>query len=460
MNKDFMEKLVNNMLETGADYSEVYYEDTISKSYNYINGKLDNISSYSKKGISFRIINDNKYYFSSTNNLDDQNLISVSNDLKSRLDGKNNHSYIKLIDERVNNPEIKIRHDDMSTDDKIKYLKRIDDIARGFSDLISQVEVLLTEKDAYKKIANSDGIITNSKEIRTRLFLRIYASNDRKTTNNYFRIDHMMGYEMLNDIDIEKIVIDACKDVIESLDAVDFKGGEYPVIIENGFGALIFHEACGHALEATRVATKESILTGRINEKIASSKVTLIDDGSINKSWGSSIIDDEGEYARKNVLIENGILKSYLVDRFNYKKMNHNFNGSSRRESYLYAPTSRMSNTYLENGTDTIEDMFKSIDYGVYVKGINYGSVQPSTGDFNFYTSSAYIIENGKISKKINNVSLIGNCMDILNSVEMVSNDLKLEGGYCGSRSGSIFITAGQPTIKVSKILIGGKDNE
>lgn len=460
MNKELMEKLVNNMLETGADYSEIYYEDTVSKSYDYINGKLDDIFSYSKRGTSFRIIKDDKYYFSSTNNLDEDNLINVSNNLKSKLNGNNNCGYINLTEERVNNPVIKVRRNEMTTDDKIKYLKKIDDIARNYSDLISQVEVLLIENDAYKKIANSKGVITHSTEVRTRLFLYVYASKDGKTIGKYSRIDYMMGYEMLDNIDIEKFVIDTCKDAIESLDAIDFKGGEYPVIIESGFGALIFHEACGHALEATHVSTKESVLTGKKNQKIASTKVTLIDDGSINNSWGSSIIDDEGEYARKNILIENGILKNYLVDRFNCKKMNHDFNGSSRRESYLYAPTSRMSNTYIQNGTDSIPDMFKSINYGIYVKKINYGSVEPSTGDFNFYTSSAYIIENGKISKKINNVSLIGNCIDILNNVEMVSDNLKLEGGYCGAKSGNIWITAGQPTIKVSKILIGGKDNE
>ena len=191
---------------------------------------------------------------------------------------------------------------------------------------------------------------------------------------------------------------------------------------------------------------------------MASSKVTLIDDGTISNAWGSNLIDDEGTTTQKNILIEDGILKTYLVDKLHEDSMNITANGCGRRESYNYAPTSRMSNTYLKPGTDTFEDMLKSIKLGVYCERMSGGTVNPSTGDFNFAVETARLIENGKLTKRIKGITLIGNSKDILQNVEMISSDLELSAGYCGSKSGMIYVTIGQPTIKVSKILVGGKE--
>ena len=160
----------------------------------------------------------------------------------------------------------------------------------------------------------------------------------------------------------------------------------------------------------------------------------------------------------KNILIENGVLKNFLVDKNNAKKMKLDSNGCGRRQSYLFAPTSRMSNTYLKPGTDTFEDMLKSIKLGVYCEKMSGGTVNPSTGDFNFAVDTARLIENGKLGKRIKGITLIGNSKDILKNVEMIADDLKLSAGYCGSKSGMIYVTIGQPTIKVSKILVGGKE--
>ena len=257
---------------------------------------------------------------------------------------------------------------------------------------------------------------------------------------------------------IEKESLEVARSNIEKLSAKEFKGGEMPVVIGPGFGAVIFHEACGHGLEATSVAPKLSIFTNQIGKKVGSDKVTLIDDPTIEGEWGSNYIDDEGETSSKNVLIENGILKNYLIDKYSVEQMNMSSNGCGKRESYEYAPTSRMSNTYLAPGNDKFEDMIKSIKHGVYCKKLSGGQVNTTTGDFNFGVEAAYAIEDGKITDRIKGVTLIGNGKDILNKVEMVSDDLVLETGYCGSKSGTIPVTCGQPSIKVSNILVGGKE--
>ena len=231
-----------------------------------------------------------------------------------------------------------------------------------------------------------------------------------------------------------------------------------PVVIAPGFGAVIFHEACGHGLEATSVAPNLSIFSNQLGKKVGSDKVTLIDDGTIVGAWGSNIIDDEGGKTQRNILIENGILKNYLIDKYNSKKMKMSSNGCGRRESYEYSPTSRMSNTYLAPGSDTVENMIKSVDYGIYCKKLSGGQVNTTTGDFNFGVEAGYLIENGKITDRVKGLTLIGNGKDILNNVEMVGSDLEINDGYCGSKSGMVPVTCGQPTIKVSKMLVGGKE--
>ena len=286
----------------------------------------------------------------------------------------------------------------------------------------------------------------------------MFAERDTEKQKEFTDFAGGLGYEILDKYDVEEAIVKVAKTAVEKLDAVDFKGGELPVVIAPGFGAVIFHEACGPGLEATSVAPHLSVFSDDLGKKIATPKVTLIDDGTIEDAWGSSIIDDEGNETKKNVLIEKGILKNYLVDQFNSKDMNFPSNGCGRRQNYKYATTSRMSNTYLAPGTDKVEDMIKSIKLGVYCERLSGGSVNTATGDFNFAVDTARLIKDGKIDKLLKGITLIGNSKDVLSNVEMISDDLKISAGFCGSRSGMIPVTIGQPTIKVSKILVGGKE--
>ena len=233
-----------------------------------------------------------------------------------------------------------------------------------------------------------------------------------------------------------------------------------PVVIAHGQGAVIFHEACGHAMEAQATAKNQSVLSGKIGQKIASDKVTIVDDGRLDGYWGSTNIDDEGNPTRENIVIENGILKKYFNDEINNRLLNMELTGSSRRENFRFAPVSRMNNTFLKPGTDKIEDMIKSIDFGLYAVELGGGSVDPETGNFNFACDTAYMIRDGKIAEPVKGATLIGNTTEILNNVEMVSDDFEYDSGNCGSSSGWVHVTMGQPTIKVSSILVGGDSND
>ena len=455
LKKDY-EEFLSLAMSTGADFAEIYYEESKQKNFIVLDSKLDSVNTAATKGIGIRIIKDNDCYYTSTDNLDKENIIKMIKNLITNFHQKNNN-VIKLKDLEEIYPKIVIPHDEYPLEMKKKFLLDMDTKIRKISKKISQVSLGFLEGDKTITIANSEGKFIKSKNCVTRYICTVYAEHNGKKEREFVDCGKGQGYELLEE-DLYKISEDAAKVAVEKLDAEDFKGGELPVVIAPGFGAVIFHEACGHGLEATSVAPKKSVFSSDLGFEIATPKVTLIDDGTIPNAWGSNLIDDEGNPTKKNILIENGVLKNFLVDKNNAKKMKLDSNGCGRRQSYLFAPTSRMSNTYLKPGTDTFEDMIKSIKLGVYCEKMSGGTVNPSTGDFNFAVDTARLIENGKLGKRIKGITLIGNSKDILKNVEMIADDLKLSAGYCGSKSGMIYVTIGQPTIKVSKILVGGKE--
>ena len=459
MNKELYEKIINMCINHGCDFAEVYYEKGRRTKYTVLDKKLDDINYGQTEGVGIRVSSNSNIYYTSTNTLTEENILKITNKMLDSIPQEvTKLKQIKLGKMEEKRTPIKIKHNDFPAEKKRKILKTIDKSVRKFSNLISQVTVFLIEEYKEYEIANSNKKFIKSDEIQTRLFCLVNAEKDEKKGDSYKSLGASKGYEFLEGVDLENFGIDAAKAAIKKLDSVPFKGGEMPVILGNGFAAVIFHEACGHALEATTVSDGVSIFSNCLNKKIASDKVTLIDDGTIPGEWGSTIIDSEGNKTQKNILIENGVLKKYLIDDLNAIKMKLPATGSGRRESYEYPPTSRMNNTYLAAGTDKFEDMLKSIDYGLYCKKMDGGSVYPQTGEFNFTVDEAYIIEKGQLKDMVTGITLIGKGQEILKEVEMISDDLYLESGYCISNSGTIPVTVGEPTIKIRKILVGGTD--
>lgn len=459
MDKKTLEKLLNNSLTTGADFSEIYYEDSLKRNIILTNKRIDDVVTVMESGVGFRLAKGDKMVYSSTNHLEFDHLEKKVEELKSIFQEKPIYQNVTLQDKNINNKKIDY-HNEMSYEDKKKYLLRIDEIARGYSDKVEQVKARFIENEKNVIVANHLGEYSTDKRYLFRLIIEIYVKDGEKHDSTFEAYGNSLGYVYLDNFDIEKEVKRLVDVAIDKLSAVPCPTGRMPVVIGPGFGAVIIHEACGHALEATSVAKKVSVLFDKKGKKIANEKVTIIDDGAIDGEWGSTYIDDEGERTKKNILIENGILTNFLIDKLNNRIMKSNITGSGRRESYLYPPTSRMNNTYLANGVDSFSDMIESIDYGIYAKTMNGGSVNTNTGDFNFGVCDAYLIEKGKITKMVKGASLIGNTLEILQNIEMVGDDLSLQTGYCGSVSGHIPVTCGEPHIKVSSILVGGNDND
>ena len=307
-------------------------------------------------------------------------------------------------------------------------------------------------------IYNSEGKMWNTVRNYGRLVLLSVAAEPGKIETRFDGPGTQAGWEYFTKtLDVEALAKNNAEKVIKMLEAKECPSGKFPVIIGNGWGGVIFHEACGHQLEATSVAKGLSVFSGMKGQQIANPIVSAYDDGNMPNEWGSGSLDDEGNVPQNNQLIKDGILVGYLVDNFNGRRMGEKGNGACRRQSYKYEPTSRMSNTYIAPGNSTPEDIIRNTKLGLYAVSFNGGSVNPATGDFNFGCSEAYIVKDGQILCPVRGATLVGNARDILKHIDMVGNDLNLGQGMCGSSSGSIPVNVGQPTIRVDEIVVGGR---
>jgi len=256
--------------------------------------------------------------------------------------------------------------------------------------------------------------------------------------------------------DLESSAIDLCASAASMLYADYVEAGQFPVVLANRFGGVIFHEACGHLLETTQVERGTTPFAEKVGEIIAHPSVTAIDEGSSNEAFGSLAMDDEGMEPQRSVLIENGVLKHFLSDRAGELRTGHRRTGSGRRQSHAFAAASRMRNTYIAAGPHTPEELIGSVDRGLYCKSMGGGSVGP-TGQFNFAVEEGYLIEDGQLTRPVKGATLIGEAKEVMPRISMCANDLELAAGFCGSVSGSVNVTVGQPHIKVDSITVGGR---
>jgi|SRR5690554_2779774 TldD protein len=458
ISQELIAKVLERALSNGADFAELFLENTYNSSIRFYDGKTQQSIVGKDFGIGIRVFYGISAIYAYTSDLSEKGLLSAA-DAVSKADSKDQIITPKGLNRvRVENIHpVKIPGDTVDKAEKIEFIRRIDKSARNFSDKIAQVDLSLLEKKQDILIANSEGLLIEDTRNYTRAYGVVIAASGAENQTCSDGPGAMGGYEFIRSLDPEQIGKNSAEIAVKMLEADYAPSGTFPVIIDNGFGGVIFHEACGHSLEATSVAKGASIFAGKMNQQIATEKVTAIDDGTIVNKWGSLNIDDEGTPTQKTVLIDKGILKSYMVDRLGGKKMDMETTGSGRRQSYKYAPTSRMRNTYIAKGNDRFEDMVASIDFGLYAKKMGGGSVLPGTGNFNFSVAEGYLIRDGKIAEPVRGATLIGNGGDILHKISMVSDNLELAEGMCGSVSGSVPTTVGQPAIKVDHIIVGGR---
>ncbi len=456
-----IENVLYAALSKGGDFAEIFVEDKITGSIRLVGGLVENNISGRDYGVGIRIFDKLNSIYAYTNDSSEDNLIKVAKQAAAALESNQIELRLNLIKaQRTNYNHIKQYPSKTGKADKVELLKRGYKAAKDYDPVISQVTANYLEEEQNILIANTEGLLATDTRVRTRFSVSSVASKDGEMQQGSYSPGASMGFEFYDKVNVEEVGIEASR-IAKTMVYADYcPSGTMPVIIDNEFGGVLFHEACGHALEAAFVSKGTSAFANKLGQQVASPLVTAIDDGTMPNGWGTTNIDDEGTPTQRNVLIENGILKSYLIDKIHGRRMNMESTGSGRRQSYKYAPTSRMNNTYIDAGDSTFESMIMNTENGLYAKKLGGGSVDPATGDFNFAVMEGYIVQNGKILKPVRGATLIGNGIKVLELIDMVGDNLDLGQGMCGAESGSIPANVGQPALRVKSLTVGGRKVE
>jgi TldD protein len=452
-----LHKVIEEGLRHGADFVEVYLEDTRRREFSYLGGRPEKAISGHSFGAGVRLFAGTEQVYTYTNDLSEDGLLracrQAASALKTGQSGTVAGTLVKAHFESYGRP----RGADTGSRLQWDALRQMDEAARAHSPLITQVQAEMVETSKEVQIINSEGVHRQETRSYLNAFTRSFAEENGNKEYGYERSGFLGTPEDWAKVNFKELADKASAQSLRILRAEWAPAGEMPVLIDNGFGGVIFHEACGHGLETTSVAKNASVFCGKLGEKIAAECVTAVDDGTIDGEYGSLAIDDEGEPTKRTTLIENGVLKSYIVDKMGARKTGYAVTGSGRRQDYRFAPASRMRNTFIAPGTASFEEMIKDIDFGLYAKKMGGGSVSPGTGSYNFAVSEGFLVRGGKIEKQVKGASLIGTGIETLGRISKVGRELRLAPGTCGSVSGMIPTTVGQPPLLVSRLTVGGK---
>jgi TldD protein len=456
MEKKELFKLLEAGLSHGADFCELFLEDASSWNLQARNGELQAVDLSNTYGVGVRLLQQTDEIYGFTNDLDFNSLLTFITDLGTGFSGGESTPE-PLQDAQPTHHIAKIYGDKIELTPVSRRLIRWSKQMKEADPAIVQAVCTLHHYVQKVLIVNSKGLYQDDLRIRTRLSYSATAKNEVTLQSVHESYGKSRGIEILDERNFDHAVLEIARRAVEMLSAQEVKSQEMTVVLNNGFGGVIFHEACGHPLEATAIAKNQSPFVNQIGQKIGSDLVTAYDDASIEGEWGYVNYDDEGHPGQRKLLIENGILQDYMVDYRNGITMQHQPNGASRRQSYKYSPTSRMSSTFIDNGESTPEEIIAATEYGLYAASLGGGSVNPATGEFNFTVDEGYMIENGQLTKRVRGAVLVGKGEEILHEIDMVGNNRTFGQGMCGSISGNVPTDVGQPTLRVRKMRVGGR---
>lgn len=455
ISKGVARRVLDEALSTGGDFSELYMEDADSHSISMLDGVVENATYSRRHGAGVRVLSGFNSAYAYTVDTSEEALLETARAAAAIISGEGADAR-PFSDFRSGGIKYETRFSDVDNARRIALLSAGSQAAKARSNEIVKVSAGYMDIDKRVLICNSEGVWAEDRRPRTRLSFDAVAGSGAEYQTGGERPAYGMGFEAYKLIDPEAAGRQAADTAVTMLHAPECPAGHVPVVIDGGFGGVILHEACVHSLEATSVARGNSEFCNKLGQKIASDIVTAIDDGTLAGEWGSIGVDDEGNPPQRNVLIENGILKSYLVDRLGSRMMDHPMTGSARRQSYEYAPTSRMTNTFFAPGNDDDAEMIASMGEGLFAARMGGGSVNPLTGEFNFAVLEGYWVKDGKIVTPVRGASLIGRGAEVLMRIDRIGKHMWMGHGMCGSRSGSVPTNVGQPRIRVSGLTVGG----
>jgi TldD protein len=459
------DKVLNAALRRGGALAELFFEETAATRVFYEGGRVDKITNGTDRGVGLRIIFNGRSVYGYTTDLTEKALLTLAETLSEAVhtpEGKGKKRKIewrkaKQLDPNISEYRIQRSPRDASLKDKIELAQRAETAARAELKEAKQVTSVILDSLRKVLVLNSDGVIAKDSKTYLQMVVQVVGEKDGRVETAYESDGGFVGLEFFNQTTPESLGKLTAEKVKTLLLAKPAPAGTMPVVISAEAGGTMIHEAVGHGLEADLACNGLSVYQGKLGQQVASPLITVLDDGTMPGKRGSYSFDDEGTASQKNVLIENGILKSYMVDRLSAMKFDLMATGNGRRESFRHKPIVRMTNTYIASGKDNPEQILKDTSWGVFVKSMGGGQVNTVTGDFVFAVTEGYLIRNGKLEEPIRGATLVGNGPKVLSIVDRVGNDLGFSTGTCGKDGQGAPVTDAQPTLRIPELTVGGE---
>ncbi len=451
-------RVLGAALATGGDFAEVFVEDKRSSSGHLDDAKIEELGSGRDRGAGIRVVVGDTTGFAHTADLSEPGLLAAAEAAAAAARGGGGGTRtVALAEQPVTSQSVLTRPEEVAKATKVELLRRADEAARASGGAIKQVSASYGDSRRRILVANSDGLLASDDQTRTLFVVGVVAAGDTGMQTGRRSIGHTMGFELFDRYQVEDLAREAAEQALTKLQARPAPSGQLPVVIGKGGGGVLFHEACGHGLEADHIQKKVSVFADRVGQLVASPLVTIVDDGTMGNEWGTFAIDDEGTPAQRNVLIEDGVLTDYMWDQLRARKEGRRLSGNGRRQSYKHLPMVRMTNTILTNGETNPDDIVADTPNGVYVAHLGGGQVNTATGDFVFGMTEAYLIEDGRITEPLREGNLIGNGPKVLELIDAVGNDFEMgPPGTCGKDGQGVPVGDGVPTLRVSSLTVGG----
>ena len=449
-------RAIERALRHGGDLAEVYVEERTGMSLSLDDRRVERPQTGVERGASVRVVAGEATYFGHVDGLREDDLLRVADSVaQAARTGRARPRAVGEPDAPRGLHPVEQAPGAVEAARKADMLRACDEAARAAGDAVVQVSVGYAEGHQLVEVYNSDGVAASDDRTRVRLGVQVVARDGQSVETGAETRGGHAGFELLADRP-EQVAEEAARKALTLLSARDAPTGQMPVVVGNGFGGVLLHEAVGHGLEADAIQKSASVYAGRMGQRIAPPFVTAYDDGSRPGAWGSDGIDDEGVPTQRTTIIENGELTSYLYDLVRARKDGVASTGNGRRESFRHLPVPRMTNTFFGEGTATPEQLIEATERGFYAVSFGGGQVEPATGDFVFGVSEGYLIEDGRVTAPVRGATLIGNGLDALQKLDGVAADLDIATGYCGKAGQRVAAGVGQPHVRIAAMTVGG----
>ena len=458
---DKISSLLSSLFVKGVDYADLYFQYSVAESWVLEEGIVKSGTYHINHGVGARSVKGEQTGFAYSDDLSASAIEKATNFARGISKYKTGQKI-----QKYNYSNIPAKYSGISplgsltSKEKVDFLKKIDWIARK-EQKVKQVSASFSGAYSDILVTSTDGVYQKDYRPMVRVNVSVIVEHNGRVEQASSGGGGRYDYRYFIDHNLAEVYTnEAIRQALVALESKGAPAGNMPVILGPGWPGVLLHEAIGHGLEGDFNRKGSSVFTNRVGEQIASEKCTIVDNGTLANRRGSLTVDDEGTESQNNILIENGVLKGYLFDKLNARLMGEQSTGNARRESYAHIPMPRMTNTYMLNGKDNLEDMIESVDNGIYAVNFDGGQVDITSGKFVFSANEAYLIKNGKIDVPIKGATLIGSGDEVLKSISMVANDLKLDSGVgvCGKEGQTVPVGVGQPSLKIESLTVGGTE--